>query len=153
MPEDYLEDEYKIIRNILRISAYFNRIGDRISSKYNLNQQQFTILNEICSREEIKQKDVVEYLFYEKSNVSKVIKKMISMGLIEFERDEDDNRIKYLMPTEEGERVWNECLDDNLEWSSEWLGELSAAELTFALRLTERFKEMIMDDKNREEEE
>ena len=98
MAEDYLEDEYKIIQNILRVSAYFNRIGGRISAKYNLNQQQFTILNEVCSREEIKQKDIVTDLFYEKSNVSKVIKKMITMGLIEFETDEDDNRIKYSHP-------------------------------------------------------
>ena len=152
MPEDYLEDEYKVIQNILRVSAYFNRIGGRISAKYNLNQQQFTILNEVCSREEIKQKDIVTDLFYEKSNVSKVIKKMIAMGLIEFETDEGDNRIKYLIPTEEGERIWNECLDDNLDWSREWLSGMSAAELTFALRLTERFKEMIFEDIIPEEE-
>ncbi len=146
MPEDYLEDEYRIIQNILRISAYFNRIGDRISSKYNLNQQQFTILNEICSREEIIQKNLVWDLFYEKSNVSKVVKKMIKNGLLEFEKDENDNRVKYLIPTEKGEQIWNECLDDNLEWSREWLSNFSTTELTFALRLTERFKEIIQDE-------
>lgn len=141
-----INEGYQIIQNILRVSAYLSRVGDRISSDYDLNQQQFTILNEICSRDQIIQKDLVTDLYYEKSNVSKVVKKLIKKGLLETIIDEDDNRVKYLISTEAGEELWNECMNKTIEWSDEWLSHLSGTEKTFALRITERFKESIKED-------
>ena len=141
-----INEGYQVVQNILRISAYLSRVGDRISSEYDLNQQQFTILNEICIREQIIQKDLVTDLYYEKSNVSKVVKKLISKGLLEMIVDENDNRVKYLIPTEEGEKLWNDCMSKTIEWSEDWLSHISTTEKTFALRITERFKESINED-------
>ena len=39
-----------------------------------------------------------------------------------------------------------------LTGAREWLSNMSATELTFALRLTERFKEMILEDTSTEED-
>lgn len=142
------EESYTIIQNILRISAYLSRISDRISKKYDLNQQQFAILNEICSYENLIQKDLVDNLFYEKSNVSKVVKKMVKLNLIDWEVEADDNRVKYLIATEEGEEIWKNCLEDTQEWCEEWLKELSTDEISEALSITERIKENIFEERS-----
>lgn len=142
------EESYTIVQNILRISAYLSRVSDRVSKKYNLNQQQFAILNEICSYENLIQKDLVDNLFYEKSNVSKVVKKMIKLGLIDWEVEEDDNRVKYLIATEEGEELWRNCLEDTQEWCESWLKELSSDEIAEALNITERIKENIQEERS-----
>ena len=144
--DQQVNDGYLIVQNLLRVSAYLSRVGDRISSEYGLNQQQFTILNEICSREEIIQSDLVKDLYYEKSNVSKVVKKLIGLGLLEMKTSEADRRVKFLTPTDEGFAIWKKCLDETIEWGNSWLAHLSSTEITFALRISERFKDSIKED-------
>ena len=47
------------------------REGNRIANKFNINQQQFVVLNHILYYQPVSQNQICSGLFFEKSNLSK----------------------------------------------------------------------------------
>lgn len=99
-----------IMGKLLSIGALVEREGNRLLAPFNLNEQQFSILFEISRVGKVKQKDIVNRLLLERSHLSKVVKKLHSMGLISLEPTEDDKRSSLLSLTPNGEEVLNACL-------------------------------------------
>ena len=86
----------RIVFNFLRIGAFLYREGNRIVSEYGLNQQQFVVLKYISRHQPINQKEIYSHLLFEKSNLSKIIKKLKNLDLIKKETDLNDSRYSLL---------------------------------------------------------
>lgn len=110
-----------IIGKLLNIGAMLKKNGDRMLLPYGINQQQLSILNDISVAGRIKQKDLVNRLLLEKSNVSKIVKKLESLELIKLESCEKDKRSFFLLTTEKGKQMHNEILDMLKVWNGSWI--------------------------------
>ncbi len=131
-----LDNKNKIIVNFLRIGAYLLREGNRIAEKYGVNQQQFVVLNFISENELVSQKEICSSLLYEKSNVSKIIKRLEKIGLVEKKSSSGDLRYSHINITPKGQKVINEGIADFNEFNEELLGKLSENEIEMTLKAT-----------------
>jgi len=128
----------RIIMNILRLGAYLHRTGNRIVGEYGLNQQQFIVLNEILLNKAVSPKQLTGDLLYKKSNVSKIVKKLKTIGFIEVLPSPDDGRKTVLNATEKGESVWRQCMKRFDAWNKDWIKLLSPKEVDQAIQIQER---------------
>lgn len=110
-----------IIGKLLHISGMLQKSGNRMLRPFNLNQQQSSIFFEIAKAGKVKQKDMVNRLSLEKANVSKVVKKLEIMGLLEISLTEEDKRSCWLSPTPKGLEIHKACTTMFGAWNEKWL--------------------------------
>lgn len=137
------EKQIQVVRDLLQIGAFLQKTGNRIAGEFGLTQQQFVVLNEIVEKGGINQKQIVGALLFEKSNVSKVVKKLHTLGLIHVASDPEDARSTMLSITMEGEGLWRECLGRMNAWSQTWLEPQNHEELEAFSRMLARLKDLI----------
>ena len=118
-----------IIGKLMTISGILQRESNRLLLPYQLNQQQFSILFEIAKAKEVQQKNMVNRLLLEKAHVSKVVKKLQTMGLIDILPFPDDKRSALLSPTAKGHKLVDECRAIFQKWNREWFEQFNAPEL------------------------
>ncbi len=122
------EKSNQIVISLLRLGAFLSREGNRIVADTGLNQQQYVVLNHIHSRGPVCQKDICASLLFEKSNVSKIVKKLSDLSFLKKESSSDDGRLHQLTITEKGEKIivfYNSLFDG---WNESWLKSLSEEE-------------------------
>lgn len=123
-----------IIGKLLNLGGTLEKEGNRVLSAWGINHQQFTVLFEIASEEVTTQKEMCNRLRLEKSHISRIIKKLIKMGLITSEACKRDKRSSYLKTTERGKKVINPCLKSLKEWNRKVFLNLSNDELETILK-------------------
>ncbi len=129
-----------IVRGLLKLGSDLHRLGDKITGEYGLNQQQFVVLSEIVNRGPINQTQLVGGLVIEKSNLSKIVKKLRTMGLIESSSSPDDGRATLLSVTKKGKTVWEDCMERFNGWQASWASPLSDGEMAQITKVLERLK-------------
>ena len=134
------EKAFVIVRGLLRLGSDLHRLGNKITWEYGLNQQQFVVLSEIVDRGPINQKQLVGGLVIEKSNLSKIVKKLTTLGLIKSSSSSDDGRTTLLSVTKKGKAVWEECMKDFNEWQANWASSLTKDETNQTIKVLERLK-------------
>ncbi len=137
------DNKNKIIVNFLRIGAYLLREGNRIAEKYGINQQQFVVLNFISENKLVSQKEICSSLLYEKSNVSKIIKRLEKIGLVEKKSSSGDLRYSHINITPKGQKVIDEGIVDFNKFNEELLGQLSDNEIEMTLKTTALFNQLV----------
>ncbi len=140
------ENTDSIVSSLLRIGVFLQREGGRIVGEYGLKQQQFVVLNEIVRKKEIIQKELVGELLFEKSNVSKIVKKLRNSALIEVFPSPEDGRMTVLRATENGNEVWSKGMKSFSKWNKEWLRSLSKRELGTAVNVLEQLNSLAKGD-------
>jgi DNA-binding MarR family transcriptional regulator len=133
-------DRVEIVKNILRLGAFLQREGDRLIGRYGLTQQQFVVLKEIQERGPISQRDICSELLYEKSNVSKIVKKLAVEGLVRRTVSAEDGRLGLLKTTKKGVRLIGLCMSTLNIWNRYWLRPLSEAQVKEALDVLDALK-------------
>jgi MarR family transcriptional regulator, transcriptional regulator for hemolysin len=113
-----------IIGKLMHIGGMLERHGNKLLLPFGLNQQQFSIFFEIGKAGEVKQKDMVNRLSLERAHVSKVIKKLQNMELIDSTESEDDKRSSLFSLTQKGKIVLNECREVFKKWNQQWIVEI-----------------------------
>ncbi len=131
-----------IVRGLLRLGSELHRLGDKITWEYGLNQQQFVVLSEIVQRGPINQKQLVGGLVIEKSNLSKIVKKLATLGLIKISSSPEDGRATLLSVTGKGKTIWEACMKDFDEWQIRWASPLSDQEMAQTIKVLERLKRL-----------
>jgi len=129
-----------IVKSLLRLGSALHRLGDRIAGEYGLNQQQFVVLSEIVDRGPINQTQLVGGLVIEKSNLSKIVKKLKSLGLIRASSSPEDGRATLLSATAKGRTVWEKCMVNFNAWQVSWVGHLNEQEINQTLKVLDRLK-------------
>jgi len=133
-----------IIGKLMNISGILQREGNRLLLPYQLNQQQFSILFEIAKAKEVQQKKMVNRLLLEKAHVSKVVKKLQTMGLLDIIPLPDDKRSALLSTTVKGQKLVDECRAIFQKWNKEWLEHFNAAELYQILDSVEKLQKAFL---------
>ncbi len=134
------ENAPAIVKDLLQLGSALHRNGDRITAGYGLNQQQFVVLSEIVERGPINQTQLVGGLLIEKSNLSKIVKKLKSLGLIKISSSPEDGRATLLSVTSKGRKIWEECMGQFNEWQSNWANPLTKVEIDQTIKVLERLK-------------
>lgn len=137
------EKKIKIVRKLLQIGAYLQKTGARVTKEYGLTQQQFVVLNEIVEKRTVNQKQLVGELLFEKSNVSKIVKKLNDLGFIDITLSKGDARVTILSVTNKGEDIRKKCLDRLNELSIEWLDSLGENDIENALSSLSIIRQLI----------
>lgn len=126
-------DKVTIVKQLLRLGAFLQREGGRLLSGLDLNQQQFVVLKEIEEKGPLSQKKICSELLLEKSNASKIIRKLESKGLVEIASSQEDSRISLLTVTEKGKRIINQGMQLLNEWNKKWLKSLPKKDIKHAI--------------------
>ena len=139
-----LESETRIVQMLLKCGLFLQREMNRACGRFGLKQQQFSVLNEIVWHGPISQKELVDRLLFEKSNVSKIVRILQEKNLIAVSVAPGDRRMTLLSETVEGEAVWRNCMRVFHESSSKFTSELSEKEtadaILFLKKLQRAFK-------------
>ena len=130
------------IIHLLRMGAYLHRMGDRIAGEYGLTQQQFVVLNEIITMGKISQKQLVGELLYEKSNISKIVKKLKSSDLIEILISPKDKRVTILNATNKGKNIWQQVMERFNVWNINWVKPLAKGEMSQRIQILKRLQDV-----------
>lgn len=136
------EIEYSsiIIGKLMNINGILEKSANRLLLPYELNQQQFSILFEIVKVKKVQQKNIINRLSLEKAHVSKVVKKLLNMGLIESVPFEDDKRSSFLVSTKKGEEIVAECRLIFGVWKKERLSQFNKKELEQILESVDKLQ-------------
>ena len=118
-----------IIGKLLNIGGMLQKRGNQLLLPFNLNQQQFSILFSIEQEGRINQKNMVNKLVLEKAHVSKVVKKLYSMGLINIEASVEDKRSSWLSITKKGKETVKDCKNKIYQWNEDWIKEIEQDQL------------------------
>lgn len=99
----------RLIGKLMNIGALIERESNRQLSPFGLNHQQFSILFEMCRAGRVQQKDVTNRLLLERAHVSKVMKKLVAMGLVETAPHAGDRRSAWLSVSKKGRALVQIC--------------------------------------------
>ncbi len=133
----------QIVQHSLRLGAYLQREGNRILHDFDLNQQQFIVLKRIEEKGPLSQKSICSDLLFEKSNISKITGKLISLNLVSMSYSADDNRVSVLTITGKGKNVVVACMKKLNQWNSKWLTPLSKEEASQTLTVLNKLNALI----------
>jgi DNA-binding MarR family transcriptional regulator len=133
------ETKTQIVIGLLRLGAFLQRQGDRMVRPHGVSQQEFTVLGTIARAEEpLHQSNIGTGLLLERSNLSKIVKRLVDKGLVEVITTTKDRRIRLLRISEKGFDVFQRA-DAKLDvWNEEWLDEFDPSELEKTSELLNR---------------
>ena len=127
----------KIMINLLRINAYLMREGNKIASKYKINQQQFVVLNYILHNQPVNQNQICSSLLFEKSNISKIIKKLETLKYIDVNKSLSDRRSTIIECSKKGKEIVKIALQEFNDFNNQFLNGLTDEQVNNALDVTE----------------
>jgi len=130
----------RIVVSLLRLGSFLVRTGNRLVVEHGLNQQQFVVLKEIQASEPVSAQEICSKLLHEKSNLSKIVNKLVDTGLVEKSDDPLDGRSTLLHVSEKGSEVVKTCMGIFDSWNQEWLAKLTDQELEQAVNLLDKLK-------------
>jgi DNA-binding MarR family transcriptional regulator len=99
----------RLVGKLMNIGALLERGTNRMLLAYGLNHQQFAILFEIFRAGRVQQKDMINRLLLERAHVSKVVKKLETMGLLVVAAHPDDGRSSWLSVSTQGRALIQTC--------------------------------------------
>ena len=127
----------QIVINLLRINAYLMREGNKIAGKFKINQQQFVVLNYIIRNQPVSQNQICSGLLFERSNISKIIKKLEIMKYIDVSKSNNDGRTAIIECTKKGKEIIKLALKEFNDFNNQFLNELSSDQVENAFNITE----------------
>lgn len=118
-----------IVIDLLRLGAFLARQGDRLLRELDVGQQEFVVLHSISINEPVSHTQISSELLFEKSNVSKIVGRLLERGLVVVSPSETDRRLRLLHVSAKGRRKVEHGLAVFEEWNAGWSAALSESEL------------------------
>ena len=115
MPED------RLIAALLAIGAQLTREGARLMAPLGLSRQESIVLIRIAEQEDVSQRALRSELLLERSNVSKAVAHLTSLGLVETRTHPTDRRSTLLSVTPSGRTTAETCMQVYSDWNRRWL--------------------------------
>jgi DNA-binding MarR family transcriptional regulator len=130
-----------VVRDILKYGAFLQRIGDRILRSYGTTQQEFAVLSAIArDAKPLYQTTIVVDLLVERSNLSKIVKRLQAKGLIEVLPTEGDRRRRLLNLSPSGLDLFMQADVALQRWNKEWMEGFDRSDLCALSGLLSRLK-------------
>lgn len=127
-----VRDLTKIVRNMMLFKNSVNK------EKINLNETEFEMIRYISKREFRTFTEVKDYLNVDKGLVTRMSKKLESLGYLTITTDSDDLRKKLLCPTKKALEIKNEIYDEEVLFYDACLRVLSNEEKEVFLKLVDK---------------
>jgi DNA-binding MarR family transcriptional regulator len=134
------EKKILIVQLLLKCGLFLQREMHQVCQRFGLSLHQFSVLNEIVWHGPISQKELVERLFFEKSNVSKIVRILLGKKLINVAVAPEDRRITLLLETHQGAALWKDCMQAFNESSAEMMVILSEQEVSKEIELLKKLQ-------------
>ena len=122
----------KIVRNMI---LYKNSVDKELT---NLNENEFEMLRYITKRDFRSFSEVTNYLNVDKGLVTRMSKKLVSLGYITIESDSNDMRKKLMKATDKALEIKNEVYDHEMEFYNACVRVLSDLEREEFLKLLDK---------------
>ena len=136
----------RLVGKLMNIGALIERSTNRLLLPHDLNHQQFSILYEIFRAGEVQHKDVTNRLLLERAHVSKVVKKLQSMGLVEVAPHPDDGRSFLLSVSPAGRALVADCQSLFAAQKREWFRHFETEELLQILEEVSALQQALTGD-------
>ncbi len=117
------------------VARYYEEY-EQAAAEHSLTGAQARVLS-LLSLEPLPMRKVAQRLKCEPSNITGIVDRLESRGLVERRPDPADRRVKLAAPTEEGART-AAALRTSLDFAREPLGRLTVAERTLLKELLQR---------------
>ncbi|BCK71458.1 MarR family transcriptional regulator [Streptomyces glebosus] len=117
------------------VARYYEEY-EHAATEHSLTGAQARVLS-LLSIEPLPMRKVAQRLKCEPSNITGIVDRLESRGLVERRPDPADRRVKLAAPTEEGARLAR-ALRTSLDFAREPLGRLTVAERTLLKELLQR---------------
>lgn len=139
-----MNPSHDIIRSLLQLGSFLQKRGNRITEPFGVNQQQFVLLAEIVEKKEVNQTQIVSELLFEKSNVSKMVKKLSRIEFISVSKSPHDRRTTLLAPTPKGIAAYAACMAELKQWNRDCFKNLDPGEADAILSVLNKLKTRIL---------
>ena len=111
-----------IARDLLKFGAFLQRIGDRVLRPFSVSQQEFAVLSAIVREgKPIYQTTIIVALLVERSNLSKIVKRLEMKGLIRVHPRPEDGRLRLLDASPSGVDLFRRANTALIRWNKEWM--------------------------------
>lgn len=148
--EKYMISGVALMKEILREVGMIARALDSISNiefkKYDLTKGQYLYLVRICENPGIIQEKLAEMIKVDRTTAARAIKKLEIHGFIEKTDDQNNQKIKKLIPTEKGKTVYPYIKKENDYSNSVALSGLSTSEIETIFDLLQRVRRNVEKD-------
>ncbi len=122
--------EDRLAASLLALGGWLYRVGGRLMAPLGLSQQESVILLSVARRGPVSQKELRSDLLLERSNVSKAVNRLESVGLFTTGPALTDARVVLVRATPAGVELAERCGQVYREWNRRWLGEVDGQRLT-----------------------
>ncbi|WP_163340414.1 MarR family winged helix-turn-helix transcriptional regulator [Desulfopila sp. IMCC35008] len=130
--------ETQLVMSLIKNGLFLQRKLGQVCQQFNLNTNQFLVINEIILKGPLSQKELCNRLLFEKSNISKIIKTLQDKELISVSVAPADRRSTLLIETVKGIEIWKDCLQSFNHSSADLMTSLSDRELLDILELLKK---------------
>jgi DNA-binding MarR family transcriptional regulator len=119
-----------VVRDLLKFGAFLQRIGDRVLRPFGISQQEFTVLSAIVREgKPVYQSTIIVDLLVERSNLSKIVKRLETKGLIDVCPTPQDGRVRLLSASPAGIELFQRANRALMRWNKEWMENFSRDDL------------------------
>ena len=106
------ELDYKVLRYVGSLSRAINSTADTKYKEFNLQKGQYLFITRICENPGINFIELSNMLKVDKTTTTKAVKKLIEIGYINKEQDENYKRSYKLTPTEKALEIYEKIIKE-----------------------------------------
>jgi DNA-binding MarR family transcriptional regulator len=145
--------EFKVLRFVGTLSRAINSKADYTYKKFNLQKGQYMFITRVCENPGINLVNLSNILKVDQATTTKAVKKLIDIGYLNKQQDENDKRGYKLTPTKKALEVYEFIIEEEGKQLNISFKGFSEEEKKMADRLIERMSENIeeywLDMKNK----
>jgi DNA-binding MarR family transcriptional regulator len=135
-----------LLRNIGSLCRCVQSVMDMKFRAYGLQRGQFIFLTRIYESPSIRQTDLTAECNVDKGTTAKAVKKLEEAGLIRRTRDEKDKRVWHLSPTDKGNELYGELIQEENRQIAVGLNGFSSSEINQLLQLVQKVQRNVQSD-------
>jgi Transcriptional regulators len=135
--------ESKVLRFVGTLSRAINSKSDFKYKKFNLQKGQYMFLTRVCENPGINFVNLSNMLKVDQATTTKAVKKLIDIGYLNRQQDENDKREYKLTPTKKALEIYEFIIEEESKQLEISFKGFSEEEKQMATRLIERMSENI----------
>lgn len=138
-----------VIGKLLKLGSMLQQNSYQLLKPFGINHPQFTVLFELSKTERVIQRDIVTILLLDRAHVSKIVKKLHSMELIDIESNSENSKSPWISINSNGLKLLKDCTSVFEEWNREWIGDLNVENKQEILDVLTTLQELFKDKVNK----
>ena len=151
-------EEYGISKDTFQmINDYIDSIKDLLSSEIweniflNCSKNEILIFWLLYQKKEVNMTEIAEYVHVPLNTATGLVSRMEKNGLIERTRSEEDKRVVLICFSAKGMQQFKSLIGEMVRYGTKIFKDLTAEEIELFLKMMEKVKTVLKEDKKKEE--